>query len=140
MPRGENFQNDASIRTSQRENLAKNGPVRRPKTAKKSLTAAAKAQKRWLTRIGRGGRAVLAAINYARDSIRHHRAPLRRRPDGEEPFTIQMCNDPKQRTKAWVIYERLRSEREADRRRGRFVAFRLEDVKLPQRVLRKHGL
>lgn len=140
MPRGKNFEIGTSNRTAQRQNLAENGPSRKPKTAKKTLTPAAKAQKRWLTRIGRGGRAVLAAINYARESIRLRRTPLRRRPTGAKPFTIQKCNDPKHKTKAWVIYERLRSEREADRRLGRFVAYRLEDVKLPPRVLKEHGL
>ena len=54
--------------------------------------------------------------------------------------SLSPFNDPKHKTKAWVIYERLRSEREADRRLGRFVAYRLEDVKLPPRVLKEHGL
>lgn len=108
----------------------------------KRLTPAAKAQKRWLKRIGRGGRAILAAIGYARQSIRLCRAPPRRRPEGSEPFAIRKCkaSATAQMTKAWVIYKRARRERVLDRRRGRFVAFRLEDLKLPARVLRKFGL
>lgn len=45
-------------------------------------------------------------------------------------WETKACNDPQVKTCCWVIFERCRSEREKDRRLGRFLACPLELVQV----------
>lgn len=130
-------------------NLAK----KRRKTSKKDIKNIKKVAKNLYQRarrrrLGRGGRAVDAAVDQARKKMMKEMEQARRsdwsvvsagdlvcfshngKERTEKVFCVRGCNDPRLKTRAWIIIERSRKERERDRRLSRFLAVAMEEVKM----------
>ena len=143
MGRVRNFDFPLSQRQERREKLAKKGPTRRGRTkSAPHPSAKAKIQRRYLTSLGRGGRAERQAIQYASSKMPAKNTFVRKCEDSDiEPgrkfstllsgrdlkvFAVWKTNGPHSKTAAWVLYKRTRAQREADRRLGPYVAVPIE--------------